>query len=180
MYSEFLSLLNIMTIEDARYSVLSSQGPFEVRLYPRLTCVKVAQSGDYDAARVTAQELLEEYLEGCNFKAERIEKASPLFQVHHEDHFEFGLLLPNNLSETSAPKPLNRFLRVEAIGASRVGVLRFKGEENPDTFKRRADELKKWLSKKGHCFERSFRVTRSDLFIPFPFVRQHEVHISLI
>lgn len=180
MYSSILSLLNLNALEENRYTVLTSQGPFEVRFYPRMTCAKIALPGDFKAVLKEGLFHLEEYLSGNNFKVTKIECNSPYFHSDKVSAIEVGIILPSSMNAMNAPKPINRFVKIEEIPPGRVGVLKFKGSPDETIYQRRSEELKKWLSHKGFFHSGPYRGLRLEFGLDIPFYRQNEVHFDLI
>jgi hypothetical protein len=180
MHSMFLSLLNWKSQEDLRYTLLTSQGPFELRLYQRLLSAKVVVDGNYDEALKKGQDILNDYAEGNNFKVDKIINFGPCYQEKLRDSWEISFNLPSNYTKTTLPFPINRIVRIEEIAPVKTGVLRFNGEPTIETFLRRGEELKKWLTTKGWVAKDNLRILRSDSTIPVSFLRSNEVHIDVI
>lgn len=180
MYSAFLSLLNLNPLEELRYSVLLSQGPFEVRFYPRRTCLKFTLPGDFETSLKEGLNALEEYFSGNNFKVSKIERSGPFFFAPKADAWEISTWLPMGMNALTAPKPINRFVRIEEAPPCRVGVLKFGGPSDKDTFKRKSEELMKWLTHRKLSFTTPFRAYKPDYALPVPFLRQNEVYLDLI
>jgi hypothetical protein len=174
-----LSLLNWRAQEESRFTLLSNQGPFEVRLYQRMLSARISVTGSFEEALGNGISHLNDYLEGNNFKVDRIENYGPYFQIHKVNHWEIGIILPTTMNASNAPKPINRLIKIEEISPGRVGVLRFKGQTSRETFHRRGEELKKWLNYKGLNAPGPVRISRHDLTIPLPFFRHNEVHMDI-
>lgn len=180
MNSEIFSILNLGPVQESRYRLISSQGPFEVRFYQRMLCAKISLTGSYNEALKNGLQHLEEFLDGNNFKVDKIEKHGPFFHIHKPEYLEIGIILPSMMSLLDAPKPINRSIKIEEISPGRVGVLRFNGKDEQEFYRKRSDELKKWLAHKGLRYGEYFRVMRPpEQLITIPFLRQNEVHLDL-
>lgn len=178
MYSTLSSLLNFKTQEEARYTTLNCQGPFEIRLYQRFVCARMSLSGPYEEIIRIGTRYLQEYLEGNNFKVERIENVGCPFQVMKDKTWELGMILPSSFNLFNAPKPINRMIRISEIAPAKIGSLSFKGHQSRELFLRRGEELKRWLDFKKLQVKgplRVMKVSSSSL----PFLRNYEVQFEL-
>lgn len=180
MNSMFMSLLNWKAQEEARFTLLHCQGPFEIRQYQRMICAKISVTGSFEEALANGINHLNDYLEGNNFRVDKIINHGPYFQIHKVNHWDIGLILPPEMKIVNAPKPINRMIKIEELLPGRVGVLRFKGHTSRELFHRRGEELKKWLNFKGLNGNGPVRISRHDLTVPLPFFRHNEVHIDVV
>lgn len=178
MYSALSSLLNFKIQEDAQYSVLSSQGPFEIRLYQRFVCARMSLSGPYDEIMKIGSKYIQEYLEGNNFKVEKIDYPGCFFQIMKDKCWELGIILPSNFTIYNAPKPINRMIRITEIPSAKIGCLSFKGHLSHDLFVKRGEELKRWLDFKKNQVKGPLRVMKVSSF-SLPFLRNYEVQFEL-
>lgn len=179
MNSMFMSLLNWRAQEESRYTLIGCQGPFEMRAYQRMVCAKIAVTGSFEEALAMGINHLNDYTEGNNFKVDRILNYGPFFQIHQSNHWEIGLILPPSYKLATAPKPINRMVKIEEINSGRVGVLRFKGHTSRENFHRKGEELKRWITHKGLESSGPVRISRHDLTVPLPFFRHNEVHVDI-
>jgi hypothetical protein len=177
--SIFLSLFNNTAQEETRFTVLSNQGPFELRMYQKIVCAKISIQGSLDQALSEGARFLEDYIEGSNFKADRIKPYGPFFQVQRENGWEIGLILPSHYDLILAPKPINRFVKIEELHPTRVGVLRFRGSPTQDLILKRGAELKRWLTFKGLGHSGPLRITRQNSMYALPFFGHSEVHVNV-
>lgn len=178
MYSSLVSLLNFKTLEQGRYSVLLSQGPFELRFYQRMICAQMSLTGPYDEVFNIGTKYLQEYFDGNNFKVEKIENSGCFFQVKKENSWDLGIILPSSSSINNAPKPINRMIRIIGLPPAKVASLSFKGHQSREIFSRRGEELKRWIDYKGFSIKgplRIMKVSTSSL----PFLRNYEVQYEI-
>lgn len=180
MNSILLSLLNWKAQEEARFTLMMSQGPFEVRLYQKLLCARVSLEGSFDEAIKNGMKHITEYLEGTNFKVERILRAGPCFHLNKVDQWDVGMILPPELDILSVPKPISRLIKIEEWSPCTVGVLRFRGGVTPEIFHRKGEELKRWIKRRGLNSHGPLRVSRNDFLLQLPFFRPNEVHLDII
>jgi hypothetical protein len=145
MYSTLVSLLNFKTPATEKYSVVSEQGPFELRLYHRMNCASMSLTGPFNEIFKMGIHYLDEYRNGNNFKFEKIDEVDYFFQMMKENTVEIGFFFPVGMTFTTIPKPINRTIRLKELGPAKFATLRFKGHESNELFIRRAQDLKKWI-----------------------------------
>jgi hypothetical protein len=180
MNSIFLSLLQWKAQDEARFSTLTELGPFEIRLYQRLFCAKLPVKGPFEEAFHQGVAELNDYIEGCNFKVEKIPNAGPYFHSLSQESWELGVILPSGFLAEDWPLPINRKIRLMEIPPGRVSVLRFKGTISKELILRKQAELQRWLNLKGLRPFGQLRVYRHDLTLPVPFFRHNELHLDII
>ena len=179
MNSMLLSLFNFKSPEEARYTLIMDQGPFEMRMYQRMICAKITLKDSYDKSLIHGIQTLEDYTGGNNFKVDRIINNGTFYHTHKADSWEIGLILPSDLNLAAIPKPINRAIKIEEIFPGKVGVLKFKGEPSEAIIERRGDELKRWLKFKGLKHQGPVRVERHELSFPLSFLKHSEVQLDV-
>lgn len=180
MNSIILSLLNLKAQDEARFSLMMTQGPFEVRLYQKLLCARVSLPGSFEEVLKEGMRHLSEYLEGTNFKVKKILHAGPLFQLQKNNDWEIGMVLPSEWNLLNIPKPISRYIKIEEWSPHTAGVLRYRGGLTPEVFQRKGEELKRWIKMKGLNSMGPVRVSRHDHFLAVPFFRPNEVHLDIV
>ena len=178
MISLHYSFLYPVMEEEPLFSVLSQQGPFEIRMYPRLVSAKVLIKGDFTEAIPQGIQRLQNYLEGNNFSVTPLKGHRGFYHVHNPEFWEVGILFPAQLF-SELPLPIDRGIQLEEIASRRVGALRYKGEFSPEIVERRAEELKKWLRRKGLAHDEFFRVCHQKHFMSIPFLKDSEVQLDI-
>ena len=175
----FGSLLNLRPLDHHRFSVLRNQGPFELRLYQKMVCAKVLMSGSFQEVVKVGMHHLYQYLEGNNFKVSKILHHGPYFQTHRSNAWEIGIILPAELELMTAPKPINRIIRIEEVPVQKVAALRYSGEISSERVIRKGEELKRWLWKNQLAVGGPLRFVRNDLGPSLAFLRQSEVLLDV-
>lgn len=178
MHQALTSIFNLRVSGDTRYSLLTSQGPFEIKLYERMTSVGMSLTGPYEEVMSIGNRYIKEYLEGNNLKVERIERPGCFYHLMKDSIWELGVLLPSGFNIQSAPKPINKMIRVTDLPPGRFGTLKFKGELSPDLIVRKGEELKKWLDYKGLSTKGPLRIMKLSA-LSVPFRRNYEVQFEL-
>lgn len=180
MISLFDSLLNFRLLEEGAYSTITSQGPFEVRHYRRVAFARILIEGDFSEALIEGKKHLQDYLEGSNFRVEKVPFTPFYFQKESERGWEIGVILNAEKISTNIPRPINRHIKLDELPPGRVGVLRCKGEVTHDFFIRKTEELRKWIQFKNYRPLTGPRLLYNDSLITLPFHRTKEVHLDLL
>lgn len=178
MYQALTSIFNFRVSGEHRYTVITSQGPFEIKLYERMTSAHMSLTGPYEEVMSIGTGYIQEYIEGNNLKVERIEGTGCFYQLMRDSIWELGVLLPSGLSAQSAPKPINKMIRISELPPGRFGTLKFNGQLSPELLLRKGEELKKWLDYKGLVVKGPLRIMRLGTF-PLPFIKNFEVQFEL-
>lgn len=178
MYQALTSIFNLRASGESRYSLLTSQGPFEIKLYERMISASMSLTGPYEEVMSIGTRYIKEYLEGNNLKVERIDSPGCFYHRMRDSIWDLGVLLPTGFNVHSTPKPINKMIRITELPPGRFGTLKFKGDLSPGLIARKGEELKKWLDYKGLSTRGPLRIMRLGAF-SIPFVRNHEVQFEL-
>ncbi len=162
-----------------RYKVLVRKGPFEVRQYPRSFKAKLSVDGNLDEAFAEGLGALRQYLAGGNLKVRKFPLTPPVLQIPKKDGWELDVFLPATLDPTTAPKPINRFIKFEVIPARKVAVLRGRGKLSEEAFHRRSLELEAFLREHNLRSGSVLRVAHFTRRPRLPFLPKNEVQIDL-
>lgn len=178
MNSEFLSLLNFKLGEEVIENFSTRQGPFEVRMNPRMICAKISIPNYESSSLSSSLKILGEYLDGNNFRVEMIQRHNSHFQTFKTNSVEVGYILCPSLKMADVPKPISRLIKIEECLSTRVGVLKFKGGADVDKIHRRGEELRKWLHHRGWKYYGPLTFTTDNFLISN--LRTNEVQIDLL
>lgn len=180
MISLFDSLLNFRLLEEGAYNTVTSQGPFEIRQYRRLAFAKILINGDFSEALKEGKKHLQDYLEGSNFRAEKVPFTPFYFQKESENGWDIGVILNAEKISTDIARPINRHIKLDDLPPGKVAVLKCKGEVTQEFFIRKIEELRKWILFKNYRPLTGARLLYNDSLITLPFHRTKEVHLDLL
>ena len=169
------TLLNFTHRRPERFTVLFEQGPFELRQYQPMVCARVYFSGNFSDSIKMGMDHLGQYLAGNNFKITKIPHHGPYFQIHRANQWELGLILPEEIQLLTAPKPMNRLIRIEEIVSQKVAALKYSGAISPERVIRKGEELKRWLWKNKLRLDGPLKFMRNDLGPNVTFFKTSEV-----
>jgi hypothetical protein len=180
MISLLGSLLNLKGLEDSRYTLLGTHGPYEVRQYHRVATAKVQVQGDLLEAFEEGQRLLMEYLAGSNLRLEKVPYSAVFTQTPKQNTWDIGVMLNFIRATSEIPRPVNRLVRIDEISPRRTAVLRCNGIHTKELFYEREEELKRWINLK--CWEENgvARLIHFNNPVSLPFIKDKEILIDVI
>ena len=136
--------------ESAEYSVLESDGGFELREYPDLMLVTTEmgtriQGDDGSFGR------LFRYISGGNQEKQKIAMTTPVFMERQSDQSsgQMGFVLPKEFSDAEIPEPANEQVKLFKRLGGKFAVIRFSGRLSDETQTKRTTELENWIKKRG-------------------------------
>jgi DNA gyrase inhibitor GyrI len=164
--------------ESAPYSVVLSNGDYELRDYPELEIVQT-QMPDFGANGGNAGfGKLFRYISGNNQSHESIAMTTPVFISPEPRAMAF--VLPAKSSAAQAPAPLDSSLSLKKIPAGRFAVLRFSGSRSAAKESQALALLNTWIAEKGLVAEESPVFGYFDPPWTPSFLRRNEVMLRLM
>jgi len=138
--------------ESAEYSVLESDGNFELREYPELMLVTTnmgtrVQGDDGSFGR------LFQYISGSNESKQKVAMTTPVFMAPESDQVSAGhmsFVIPKEVADSKIPDPTSQQVQVTSRPAGKFAVIRFAGRFNPETCQQQQIELEAWIEKQGY------------------------------
>jgi hypothetical protein len=135
--------------ESAEYTVVETDGSFEIREYPDLmlvtTSMQSASQGD-DGSFMR----LFRYISGGNEDQQKVAMTTPVFMEpeNTEGGGKMGFVIPRQVAEQHVPEPANENVQLQKRSAGRFAVIRFAGRISDVTLQGKKRELQDWLEKK--------------------------------
>lgn len=180
MISLLGSLLNLKGLEESRYTLLGSQGPFEIRLYQRTTAARVFVPGNFHDSFQEGKRLLMEYLTGGNLRLEKVPHSQIFFQTPRITHWEIGVMLNFTRVNSEIPRPVNRLIRLEEIPPVKMAILRCNRITSKEIFLQKEEELLNWINLRSYQHSNLCRLLHYDNGIPLPFLREKELSVQIM
>lgn len=186
---------------EPKFEVVSKDGPIEVRRYPAMAAAEVTVSGERDSAANSAFQPLFRYISGDNAgaakiamtapvtqgatqakgKGEKIEMTAPVTQAKSATGGDWAVrfILPAAYTAETAPRPTNPNVRIAAIPAQTVAVIRFSGVAREKPLAERTAELQRYLA--AHRLTATGPATYAFYDAPWTpgFMRRNEVMIPV-
>lgn len=125
--------------KSAPYSVVRSDGDFELRDYPALKVVETAMK---DGGSGGSFSRLFRYITGENDAGKKIAMTTPVFMAGGESTMAF--VMPADLGKV--PQPTDGSVTVRDMPAGRFAVLRFNGARSPQQETEHLERLNAWVA----------------------------------
>ena len=164
--------------ESAPYSVVLSNGDYELRDYPELAIVQTPMSDSGANGGNSGFGKLFRYISGHNKSQKSIAMTTPVFIS--QDPGTMAFVLPAKSSSEQAPAPLDSSLSLEKVPAGRFAVLRFSGARSAAKESQALALLKTWIAEKGLGAEESPVFGYFDPPWTPSFLRRNEVMLRLM
>lgn len=129
--------------ESAPYTVVRSEGEFQVREYPVLTVVEtpIATVNGSDGSFMR----LFRFITGANADRQKIAMTTPVFMSGRETNTTMAFVMPAKMKTGEVPKPADGALTVRELAAGRFAVLRYNGERSAKKEAESLARLKAWM-----------------------------------
>nr|WRX36685.1 hypothetical protein [uncultured bacterium] len=171
--------------ESAEYTVVETDGTFEVREYPDLMLVATTTKIDAQGRDGSFMKLFR-YISGANESEQNISMTTPVFMENDKADLEvqMGFVMPKEVAVAGVPTPTGPDLDVRRRTGGRFAVLRFSGRLNAKLAKESEAKLRAWMETKGLVADDSAETSGVEAaaydppFTPGP-LRRNEVLIRL-
>ncbi len=134
--------------ETAAYSVLESDGPFEIRDYPDLMLVTTPMKSQ---GRDDSFGKLFGYISGGNEDDLRVAMTTPVFMKSEgrDADGQMGFVVPEKVSSEYIPNPTDESVKIQERAGGRFAVIRFAGRTDHELRAKNEGELRLWIDNKG-------------------------------
>ncbi len=135
--------------ESAPYTVVRSDGKFELRDYPALTVVETPMAaGSRDASDGSFIRLFR-FINGGNEAKQKIAMTTPVFMSGSKTNSTMAFVMPAKMKTGEVPKPSDGGVTVRELAAGRFAVLRYSGGRNAKKEAESLARLKAWMKAQG-------------------------------
>ncbi len=150
-------------VEQAKYSVVKSDGNIEIRDYPALVIAQFEAAGPREEAINTGFKALAGYIFGDN-KAqtelamtapvtqqanEEIAMTAPVTQQANGDKWQVRFVMPSRYTLETLSRPNNPDVKLKSTPPKRYVAIRFSGMASKDTLESKFMQLREYLQKEG-------------------------------
>ncbi|MEP3892327.1 MAG: heme-binding protein [Hellea sp.] len=191
----FLLGANAMATEKPDYTVVKTEGKFEIREYPPMLLAEVKVTGDRGQAANRGFRKLAAFIFGDNQpnakiamtspvtqkpKSEKIAMTAPVMQTPEQDgQWTINFMMPSEYSMESLPKPTDPDIRIFESNPYRKVSIRFSGRGKMKSLKKHQAKLDDFVAAQGLKITGGPEYAFYDApFVP-PFLRRNEVHYRL-
>lgn len=183
-----------MSIEEAKYEVVSKSDNFEIRDYAPHVVAETIVDGPLEDAGNRAFQRLFDYISGKNRShdkismtapvsqeaaSEKIKMTSPVGQQSIEGGWLVSFTMPASQTIEALPDPEDQRIKLRQVPACRMVAVRYSGVWSEKRYLRYKQELESWIEKNG------FRIIGEPVWArynsPFTpwFLRRNEILIPV-
>lgn len=167
------------TIEHAPYSLIQSDGNFEIRHYDQMLLVSTTMNSEKGrSSNDTAFKRLFAYISGENSKGQDISMTAPVF-MDQDKATKMSFVLPEDFRIETAPAPRDPNVSLERVNDYTVAAIRFSGWLDEDTIESKKSELLAWLNEQDIKAIGQPIIAGYDPPSSIPFFRRNEVLIPI-
>ncbi len=155
--------------ESARYSVIFSDGNFEVRDYADLVLVSTAMRFDAQGSDGSFSRLFR-YISGDNGQQKKVAMTTPVFMEREPGKLadetlpdqaspdnrhagsrpgQMAFVVPEEVASAGAPQPGNDKVELRQREGGRFAAIRFTGRMGGETLSHRENELRQWMKQQN-------------------------------
>jgi DNA gyrase inhibitor GyrI len=144
--------------ETAAYTVVKSEGSFEVRDYPELKVVATAMDPAVPDRDDRFMRLFR-YIDGNNAASQKVSMTTPVFMTGGTKTAgaqgataapeKMNFVVPAAVAAAGAPAPTAGNVTLESLPARRVAVVRFAGRSSPAVEQTKLAEVRAWIERQG-------------------------------
>ncbi len=175
------------------YQVLQAQEPIEIRAYEPMIIAEVNVTGKRQEAIQTGFRLLSDYIFGNNLPRQKLTMAAPVTQQSGEEiamiapvtqqadknNWKVHFVMPAGYTLDTLPTPKNPQVKLIAIPATKMAVIRFSGLGTDNSIQKNLTRLQTYL-------EQQHLKTTGEPILAFynppwilPFLRHNEIMLKL-
>jgi len=183
-----------MSIEEAKYEVVSKSDNFEIRDYVPHVVAETIVDGTLEDAGNRAFQRLFDYISGKNRShnkiamtapvsqeaaSEKIKMTSPVGQQRIEGGWVVSFTMPASQTIEALPAPEDPRIKLRQVQACRMAAVRYSGVWNEQRYLRYRKELESWIEKKGfRIIGEAVWARYNSPFTPW-FLRRNEILIPV-
>lgn len=131
--------------ESASYTVVRSDGSFELRDYPEMTVVETTMARTGKNADNSFMRLFG-FISGRNEAKQKISMTTPVFMSGSDLDRTMAFVMPVKMKTAEVPKPADGSVTVRSLAPGRFAVLRFSGGRNEKLETEMLGRLKTWMT----------------------------------
>jgi len=153
-----------MAIEEPSYSVITTEGNFELRKYSSYILAETYVEGDFEAVGSEGFRRLANYIGGKNQKkesismtapvsqkpaSEKIAMTAPVSQARENGRWRIAFIMPSAYTMDTLPIPDDERIALREEKEKTVAVIRYSGTWGKKRYEDHATKLMEWISKKN-------------------------------
>jgi hypothetical protein len=202
-----LSSGQVMAIEEPKYEVLLTDGPYKIRQYAPTLIAETIVEGDMDEASNKGFRLIADFIFGNNqvaqsLNSEKIAMTAPVTvepqsakismtapvtvepQVDGSNmqlakQWRINFVMPNHYTLASIPKPKNNAVNLREVPSKHFAVLTYSGFNTLSRVQAKTQEAIEWALKKDLKIIGTPQLSRYDPPWTLPMFRRNEIMIEI-
>ena len=155
-----LPLNSIFATEEAKYSVISQSGDFEIREYEPSIVAETLIEDEFEDAGSRAFRKLFNYISGANSKQDKIAMTSPVSQEKRSEKIAMtspvgqrqagtawvvAFMMPASYTMDTIPMPEDPAVEIRPVPAYRAAAVRYSGTWSEKNYRKQLDRLQHWM-----------------------------------
>ena len=192
------SLVGINSVEEAAYTAVIKDDPFELRDYEPMVVVETTIDDDFENAGNKAFKRLFAYITGNNVtnsdismtapviadpagtsSGTDIAMTAPVLQEYSQGGWRYAFVLPADLTLETAPKPIDDKVRLAEVPGKKVAVIQYSGFWSEQSMQEKTSALNDWISANNLTATSEPRWAGYNPPWTIPFLRRNEVMIDV-
>lgn len=183
-----------MAIEEPSYSILETEGHFELRRYSSYVVAETYVQGDFEAVGSEGFRRLADYIGGKNQKkesismtapasqkpeSEKISMTAPVSQARENGRWRITFMMPSAYTMDTLPIPDDERIALREEKEKTVAVIRYSGTWGKKRYENHASKLMEWIFTKGwKILGAAVWARYNPPFVPW-FMRRNEILIPV-
>jgi len=183
-----------MAIEEPSYSVLETEGSFELRKYSSYIVAETHVDGEFQAVGSEGFRRLADYIGGKNQKkesismtapvsqrtvSEKIAMTAPVSQAGENGRWRIAFMMPSAYTMDTLPIPDDERIALREEKEKTVAVIRYSGTWGKKRYEMHATKLMEWISSKDwKILGAAVWARYNPPFMPW-FMRRNEIMIPV-
>mgnify|MGYP000114933169 CR=1 FL=1 len=166
--------------ESASYTVLESDGSFEIREYPALLMATTSTDSDTQGRDGSFMRLFK-YISGNNEKSQKIAMTTPVFMEpkSEQSDTQMGFVIPEKVAKAGVPVPAGSDVQIRKRPGGKFAAVRFSGQLNETTRRQAEERLRAWMAEKSINGDATAESAGYDPPYKPGFLRRNEVLIRI-
>ena len=181
-----------MAVEEPKYEVLLSDGPYEIRQYMPILIAETIVEGDMDEASNKGFRRIADFIFGNNqvedaLTSEKISMTAPVSIEPQSDssnmqlanQWRVNFVMPSRYTLASIPKPKNSAVNLREIPSTHFVVLQYSGFNTASRVQSKTQEATEWTLKRNLKIIGIPQLSRYDPPWTLPMFRRNEIMIEI-
>ncbi|MBC7457768.1 MAG: heme-binding protein [Bdellovibrionaceae bacterium] len=169
------------------YTVIASDGDFEIRHYERTYLAQVSESGNRDEALKKGFHRLADYIFGKNSSnveneephSVKMAMTAPVFHEEKDGKWLISFVIPAKYHISNVPRPLDTEIHLVEKNPKEVAVVTYSGTNNDEKMREHQASLQLWLDHKKIKTTSGFYFAQYDPPFTVPLFKRNEVFVKV-